>query len=227
MARRGPGPTEIYEDDRDRGRAAARPTCCGRVYDETGRLRRLRVARGDARPRARRRRHARRRRATTGSRVDRPNVMIKIPGTDEGVPGDRAGDLRGHQRQRHAAVLGRGLREGRRGATSSASSGAREAGESLDVHSVASFFVSRVDTEVDKRLEELGPHRPRRARAGGRQRAAPPTCASRRSSAASASPSCTTPARRVQRPLWASTGVKNPHYRDTMYVEELVGAATP
>ena len=44
--------------------------------------------------------------------VDRPNVMIKIPGTDEGRAGDRAGDQRGHQRQRHAAVRRRGLRQG-------------------------------------------------------------------------------------------------------------------
>ena len=78
------------------------------------------------------------------------------PGHARGRPGDRAGDLRGHQRQRHAALRRRGLRARSPRRTSAASSAAHEEGKSLDVHSVASFFVSRVDTEVDKRLEELG-----------------------------------------------------------------------
>ena len=55
---------------------------------------------------------------------------------------------------------------------------------------------------------------------------APRTCASRRSSTATGSRSCAKPARPVQRPLWASTGVKNPHYPDTMYVDELVAPDT-
>ena len=90
------------------------------------------------------------------ARVDRPNLMIKIPGTEEGVPGDRAGDRRRHQRQRDAAVQRRVLQRRSPRPTSAAWSAALEAGEPLDVHSVASFFVSRVDTEVDKRLAELG-----------------------------------------------------------------------
>ena len=136
--------------------------------------------------------------------------MIKIPGTDRGPAGDRAGDLRGHQRQRHAAVQRRGLRERGRGLHQGLER-RQAAGERLDVHSVASFFVSRVDTEVDKRLEALG-RRTCRARPPS-PTPAPPTSASRRSSTASASPSCDAAGAPVQRPLWASTGVKNPPTR--------------
>ena len=90
-------------------------------------------------------------------------------------------------------------------------------GKPLDRHSVASFFVSRVDTEVDKRLEALGRTDlagPRRARQRARRLPA-------RSSdvfegerfAELRDAGCP-----VQRPLWASTGVKNPHYPETLYV---------
>ena len=75
--------------------------------------------------------------------------------------------LRGHQRQRDAAVRRRGLRRGRRAPTSAACERRQAEGKSLDVHSRRLFFVSRVDTEVDKRLEKLGrdgPARPRRPR---------------------------------------------------------------
>ena len=78
------------------------------VWDALGRRRRLRLARGRARPGARHRRHARSAAPALGARVDRPNVMIKIPGTDEGVPAIERADLRGHQRQRDAAVRRRG-----------------------------------------------------------------------------------------------------------------------
>src|SRR5205823_2756177 len=89
------------------------------------------------------------------SRVDRPNLMIKIPGTEEGVPAIEQAISEGinvnvtllfsvEAYARVAEAFIRGLEK------------RREAGESLDVHSVASFFVSRVDTEVDKRLEKLG-----------------------------------------------------------------------
>src|SRR3954469_23227144 len=85
--------------------------------------------------------------------VDRPNVMIKIPGTDEGVPAIEEAIAAGinanvtllfsveaYQRVAEAFISGMQRR--------------MEAGEPLDIHSVASFFVSRVDSEVDKRLEE-------------------------------------------------------------------------
>ena len=99
-----------------------------------------------------------------------------------------------------------------------------EEGKSVDINSVASFFVSRVDTEVDKRLEGAG-HDDLLGKAGiANARAAyqryeeiflGERFAALRDAGAA-----------VQRPLWASTGVKNPAYRDVMYVEELVGPNT-
>ncbi len=127
------------------------------------------------------------------ARVDRPNVMIKIPGTPEGLPAIEQAIYEGinvnvtllFSVEAYATVAEayiKGLE--RRHAE----------GKDLDVRSVASFFVSRVDSEVDKRLEAIGRDRP-----AGPGRAsptpAPPTGASRRSSAASASPSCWRPAR--------------------------------
>ncbi|MEA2496168.1 MAG: transaldolase / glucose-6-phosphate isomerase, partial [Thermoleophilaceae bacterium] len=98
------------------------------------------------------------------------------------------------------------------------------AGESLDVHSVASFFVSRVDTEVDKRLDKLG-----REDLKGRAGLANARAAYQRFKAIfhgdrfAALLDAGAP---VQRQLWASTGVKNPAYPDTMYVDGLVGPET-
>jgi transaldolase len=99
-----------------------------------------------------------------------------------------------------------------------------EAGEPLDRQSVASFFVSRVDTEVDKRLGELGRDDLRGVAAIANARAAyqrfkdmfyGDRYAALRAAGAP-----------VQRPLWASTGVKDPRYDDTMYVVELVAPNT-
>ena len=99
-----------------------------------------------------------------------------------------------------------------------------EEGGSLDVASVASFFVSRVDTEVDKRLEALG-----RPELRGTAAVANARAAYRRFGevfggerfAALRGAGCP-----VQRPLWASTGVKDPHYPETKYVATLVGRHT-
>src|SRR2546421_7465393 len=89
------------------------------------------------------------------SRVDRPNLFIKIPGTDEGVPAIEEAIYEGinvnvtllFAVEAYAKVAEAYIRGLERRAAE---------GKSLDVHSVASFFVSRVDTEVDKRLEKLG-----------------------------------------------------------------------
>ena len=98
-----------------------------------------------------------------------------------------------------------------------------EAGESLDVHSVASFFVSRVDTEVDKRLgERLEDLRGVAAIANARaayMRFKELFLGER--FAALRDAGCP-----VQRPLWASTGVKDPHYPETKYVDSLVAPHT-
>jgi transaldolase/glucose-6-phosphate isomerase len=149
--------------------------------------------------------------------------MIKIPGTDEGVPAIEQAISEGINVNvtllfsvdayvRVAEAFIRGLER------------RRKAGESVDVHSVASFFVSRVDTEADKRLEAIGRRDLLGTAAVANARAAyvrfkeifrGDRFAELREAGA-----------RVQRPLWASTGVKNPHYKDTKYVDELVAPDT-
>ena len=156
-------------------------------------------------------------------RVDRPNLFIKIPGTDEGVPAIEQAIYEGinvnvtllfsvaaYERVAEAYIRGLERRH--------------EEGKALDVHSVASFFVSRVDSEVDKRLEELG-----RTELQGTAAVANARAAYRRFEdifgggrfAALREAGAT-----VQRPLWASTGVKNPKYPETKYVDELVAPET-
>ena len=89
-------------------------------------------------------------------RVDRPNLMIKIPGTDEGPPAIEQMTYEGLQHQRHAALRRRGSTRSVAEAYIRGLERRHEEGKSVDMHSVASFFVSRVDTEVDKRLEGAG-----------------------------------------------------------------------
>jgi transaldolase len=160
--------------------------------------------------------------------VDRPNVFVKIPATAAGLPAITAVVAKGvsvnvtliFSVQRHRAVMNAYL---------AGLEAAQHAGIDLSqIHSVASLFVSRVDAEVDKRLETIdtsealalrgqaGIANARLAYAayqqvfeGGRRYAA------LRNDGA-----------RVQRLLWASTGVKNPAYPDTMYVTELVAPST-
>jgi transaldolase/glucose-6-phosphate isomerase len=156
-------------------------------------------------------------------RVDRPNLMIKIPGTDEGVPAIEEMIYEGlninvtllfavSAYERVAEAFIRGLER------------RLDEGKSVEMQSVASFFVSRVDTEVDKRLEGTG-HEDLMGKAGlANARAAyrrykeifhGERFAKLQEAGAS-----------VQRPLWASTGVKNPKYPDTMYVDGLIGPET-
>jgi len=158
--------------------------------------------------------------------VDRPNLFIKIPATTEGLPAitEALGDgisvnvtlIFGLARYDHVmdAYLA-GLER------------ARDNGHALhDIHSVASFFVSRVDTEIDKRLESLGGDalalRGKAAVANARlaYRAYEQKFAGDRFA------SLKTDGANTQRPLWASTGVKNPDYDDTLYVSQLVVANT-
>ena len=185
--------------------------------------RRLRVARGRALAGASTPRARSRRPASCGRRVDRPNVMIKIPGTEEGLPAieDAIADginvnvtllfsVESYEEVTEAYIRGLERRH--------------EAGESIDVHSVASFFVSRVDSEVDKRLEELG-----REDLQGKAAIANAQAAYQsfkrifRGERFAALREAGAP---VQRPLWASTGVKDPYYPETKYVDGLVAPDT-
>jgi transaldolase/glucose-6-phosphate isomerase len=156
-------------------------------------------------------------------RLSRPNVMIKIPGTREGAKAIEEAISEGinvnvtllfavEAYERVAEAYLRGLE--RRLA----------AGESVDIGSVASFFVSRVDTAADKRLIELG-----HEELCGKAAIANARAAYRRFKEIFSGPRWEAlhhAGAAVQRPLWASTGVKNPAYPDTMYVDELVGPHT-
>jgi len=157
--------------------------------------------------------------------VDRPNLYVKIPGTKEGLPAIQEMISRGRSinvtlifsLDRYAEVAEAYIR----GVERFVEGG----GDPSTVTSVASFFVSRVDTEADRRLDEIGGHDELKGKlaianaklayqlyrqlfAGERWE---------RLAARGAIP---------QYCLWASTSTKNPEYRDVMYVEELIGPDT-
>jgi transaldolase len=155
--------------------------------------------------------------------VDRPNVLIKIPATLEGLPAITAATAEGIS-VNVTLIFGEPRYREVMDAYLTGLEQAREAGRDLStIHSVASFFVSRVDTEVDKRLEAVGGDVALALR--GKAAVANALVAYgafeeifgsdrwRDLEAAGAN---------RQRPLWASTGVKNPDYDDTMYVRDLV-----
>jgi transaldolase len=159
--------------------------------------------------------------------VDRPNTMIKIPATVEGLPaistvlgeGISVNVTLIFSLDRYRAVMNAFLEGLER---------AREAGHDLaTVASVASFFVSRVDTEVDRRLNELGTDEAKSLR--GQAAIANARLAYQAYEEVFSSARWQVLAgagARPQRPLWASTGVKDPDYSDTMYVTELVAPGT-
>jgi transaldolase/glucose-6-phosphate isomerase len=155
--------------------------------------------------------------------VDRPNVMIKIPATDEGVPAVEQALYEGLN-VNVTLLFAVGAYERIMEAFVRAMERRHEEGKPLDRHSVASFFVSRVDTEVDKRLEALG-HTELAGRAGLANARAAYRAFQRVFEGERFAPlreaGCP-----VQRPLWASTGVKNPQYPETLYVDGLVGPHT-
>jgi transaldolase len=157
--------------------------------------------------------------------IDRPNLFVKIPATKPGLPAIEEMIARGRSinvtlifsLERYAEVAEAYVRGLERFV--------QDGGDPTTLASVASFFVSRVDTEADKRLDEVGGHdelkgklaianaklayeRYKEIFSGARWEAL---------AAKGASP---------QRCLWASTSTKNPAYRDVMYVEELIGPMT-
>ena len=166
--------------------------------------------------------------------VNRPNVMVKVPGTREGAIAVRRLISEGinvnitllfaieaHERVIEAYMAGLEDRV--------------KAKQPIDgLASVASFFVSRVDTEVDKRLDALiakasQQEKERLAMLKGRAAIANAKLAYRLFQQKFSGPRWEALAKqgaRLQRPLWASTSTKNPAYRDVMYVEELIGPNT-
>jgi transaldolase len=155
--------------------------------------------------------------------VNRPNLFIKIPATEEGLPAISSSIAQGisinvtlifsldRYRQVMEAYL-TGLEQRLENDPQVSFAG---------LESVASFFVSRVDTEVDKRLDKLGADESLKGKAGVANarlayQAYEEVFSSDRWQALEAKGA------RTQRPLWASTGVKNPAYPDTLYISELI-----
>jgi transaldolase / glucose-6-phosphate isomerase len=155
--------------------------------------------------------------------VDRPNLMIKIPATPEGIPAIEAALYEGLN-VNITLLFAVSAYEDVMRAFIRAMERRRADGRPLDRHSVASFFVSRVDTEVDKRLAAAG-REDLQGRAGLANARAAYAAFQRvfqgEEFAALRAAGCP-----VQRPLWASTGVKNPAYPETMYVYGLVAPDT-
>jgi transaldolase/glucose-6-phosphate isomerase len=155
--------------------------------------------------------------------VDRPNLMIKVPGTDEGMP---AIEQLLHEGLNINVTLLFAVSQYEKvmEAFISAMERRHAEGLELDRHSVASFFVSRVDTEVDRRLEDKGDDQLLGVAGLANARAA--YQAFKRVFGGERFARLREAGCPVQRPLWASTGVKNPTYSDTMYVYGLVAPDT-
>ncbi len=161
--------------------------------------------------------------------VDRPNLLVKIPATKPGLAAIEDVIAKGHSinitlifsLKRYAEVAESYIRGLERLVA--------EGGDPRKVASVASFFVSRIDTEADRRLDELDPSRPGHKDLKGRLAVANAKLAYRHYqqtfrgqrwdylAGKGATP---------QRVLWASTSTKNPDYHDTLYVDELIGPDT-
>lgn len=174
--------------------------------------------------------------------ISQPNIFVKVPGTEEGVQAVR--DLVGlgqcinvtliFSLERYRAVMEAYL------SGLEALASRRAAGEQLpgleEVHGAASFFVSRIDSAVDKRLEameqsatETGGDAERLSGLKGKAAVANAQVAYRLFQQTFSGPRwerLASQGANAQRPLWASTSTKNPDYSDTMYVESLIGPDT-
>jgi len=157
--------------------------------------------------------------------IDRPNLYVKIPATEPGLAAIEEMISEGRNinvtlifsLDRHKAVMEAYIH----GLERLVENG----GDPSTVHSVASFFVSRVDTETDKRLDEVGGHDELKGKLGIANAKLAyqnylETFSGPRWDALEAKGAT------KQRCLWASTSTKNPEYRDVLYVEELLGPAT-
>ena len=162
-------------------------------------------------------------------RIDLPNLMVKIPATAEGVPAVRQMISEGRNinvtlifsLDRYADVIEAYIA----GLESLAANG--RAADLSQVHSVASFFVSRVDTEVDRRCEAVGTDEALALR--GKAAVAQAKCAYalfQRKFSGERWQRLADQGANVQRPLWASTSTKNKAYPDLLYVDTLIGPHT-
>ncbi len=160
--------------------------------------------------------------------IDAPNVLVKIPASVEGVPA--IGTMISEGRSinvtlifsidRYAAVMEAYL-------AGLEAHAAADADDLSHVASVASFFISRVDTEVDNRLTAIGTDEALALR--GKAAVAQAQLAYQRFTEVFSGPrweALAAKGARVQRPLWASTSTKNPEYPDTLYVDTLIGPDT-
>ncbi|MCG5215051.1 transaldolase [Streptosporangium sp. KLBMP 9127] len=159
--------------------------------------------------------------------VDRPNLFVKIPATVEGLPAITTCLSEGisinvtliFSLERYRAVMDAWL---------TGLEGAKANGIDLaTIESVASFFVSRVDSEIDKRLDAIGTEQALALK--GKAAVANARLAYAAFEEMTSSPrwqALLAAGARPQRPLWASTGTKNPDYPDTLYVDELVTSGT-
>ena len=159
------------------------------------------------------------------SEINRPNLLVKIPATKPGLVAIEEMIARGRSinvtlifsLERYAEVA--------EAYVSGLERLVEDGGDPATVHSVASFFVSRVDTEADKRLDAIGGHDDLK----GRLAVANAKLAYARYREIFSGPrwdALAAAGARTQRCLWASTSTKNPDYRDVLYVEELIGRET-
>lgn len=159
--------------------------------------------------------------------VDRPNVLVKIPATVAGLPAISQ-TLAAGISVNVTLIFSLDRYRGVMNAFLTGLEQARELGRDLHtIHSVASFFVSRLDTEVDRRLDDIGTEAALALR--GRAAVANARLAYHAHGEVFSTPrwqNLADDGARPQRPLWASTGVKDPDYPDTLYVTELVAPGT-
>ncbi|MEL7155144.1 MAG: transaldolase [Actinomycetota bacterium] len=157
-------------------------------------------------------------------RIEAPNLYIKVPATAEGVGAIRT--LIGEGRSVNVTLIFSLVRY--QGVMDAYLDGLEAAeGDLSAISSVASFFISRVDVEVDRRLEEIGSDEALELR--GKAALAQAQMAYQQFRATFSGPRWERLAARgarVQRPLWASTSTKNPDYPDTLYVDQLIGPDT-
>jgi transaldolase / glucose-6-phosphate isomerase len=160
--------------------------------------------------------------------IGRPNLMVKVPATAAGIPAIR--ELTGQGLNINITLLFsvRVYEQVAEAYISGLHDLKRTGGDLSKIGSVASIFVSRIDVAIDKRLDQLGDAEGA-ARLRGKAGIANAKVAYARYKALFSAPrweALAASGARTQRLLWASTSTKNPAYKDTMYVEELVGRDT-